>query len=165
MRMRRKGTKDASTFYLPQWDEVPEHVSILAMSCWVSINENELVYTRVNNQSLHFIPLLSVDERWEENWISNEENWRIVANQIPNTIFWIEFNSKAAWIANGISATALTTDRWETNSDWCTFANRFEYLGCRVFLNETEWMLNSEFNLIAAISVRLTLISGWVTSK
>lgn len=49
------------------------------------------------------IPLLRVNEAREENWVSDEENWSIVTNNIPNTIFGVKLNSKSSWISNSIS--------------------------------------------------------------
>lgn len=72
-----------------QRDEIPEHVWILQVRLWIS--------------------LLGVNEAWEENWIPNEENWRVVTNNIPNTIVCVEFNSETSWITRCVGTTALTT--------------------------------------------------------
>ena len=47
-------------------DEVPEHIWVLEVGLWISF--------------------LCVDKAWEENWVTDEENWCVVANQIPDPI-------------------------------------------------------------------------------
>lgn len=66
-----------------QRNEVPEHVGIFQVGLRVS--------------------LLGVDERWEQNRITNEEDRRVVANQIPNAIVGVKLNSESSWITSSIS--------------------------------------------------------------
>jgi hypothetical protein len=49
-----------------------------------------------------------VDKAWEENWITDEEDWSVVANNIPHAIISVELNGKTAWIASCISAATFT---------------------------------------------------------
>jgi hypothetical protein len=58
-----------------QRQEIPEHVSVFQMC--------------------HRVSLLSVDEAREENWITNEEDWSVVADYVPDTIVGVEFYSEA----------------------------------------------------------------------
>ena len=46
-------------------NEIPEHVRILQVSYWITF--------------------LSVNERWEENRVANEEDRSVVADQIPGS--------------------------------------------------------------------------------
>ena len=54
-------------------------------------------------------------------WISNEENGGVVANQIPVSIFSIEFDSKPARITSSVSTTRLST---------CDNKNGLKWVGC-----------------------------------
>ena len=45
------------------------------------------------------IPLLSVDEAWEQYWIPDEEDWGIVPYKIPISILSVKFNCKSSWIS------------------------------------------------------------------
>ena len=62
-----------------QGDEIPEHVRILQMGLWV--------------------PLLSVDEAWKQDWIPDEEYWSVVANKIPITLLSVELYCKSSGIS------------------------------------------------------------------
>lgn len=72
-----------------QWDEIPKHVGVFKVSLRVS--------------------LLSVNERREENWVTEEEDGGVVAHQIPNAFIGVEFNSETSWIASSIGRTAFAT--------------------------------------------------------
>lgn len=56
-----------------------------------------------------WISLLSMNEAWEKNWIANEEDRRVVSNDIPNAVISVELDSITARIACRISGTAFTT--------------------------------------------------------
>lgn len=70
-----------------QRHEVPEHVGVLQVSLWISF--------------------LRVDEAWEEHRVANEEDWRIVADQIPNSVLGVEFGCETTRIAKSVSRSAL----------------------------------------------------------
>jgi hypothetical protein len=70
-------------------DEVPEHIGILQVRLWVS--------------------LLRVDEAWEENGIANEEDWRIVAHNVPDAIIGVELHGKASGIASCVGRATFAT--------------------------------------------------------
>lgn len=57
---------------------------------------------------LFFLPLLSVDEAREENWIANEEDRSVVTHKIPNAFIGVEFQGKSAWIASCVSRATFT---------------------------------------------------------
>ena len=46
-----------------------------------------------------WVPLLSVDEAWKQDWISDEENWSVVSHNIPVSIFSVELDSKSSGIS------------------------------------------------------------------
>lgn len=50
-----------------------------------------------------------------QNGVANEENGRIVADQIPNTLLGVEFDSKTAWITSRIGRTRFTTNSRKSN--------------------------------------------------
>lgn len=70
-----------------QADEVPEHVGILQVSLG--------------------IPLLRVDEAREEDRVANEEDRRVVANQVPDALVGVEFQGEAARIARRVGGAAF----------------------------------------------------------
>lgn len=72
-----------------QGNKIPEHVGVFQVSLWIS--------------------LLSVDEAREENRVADEEDGRVVADDIPNAIVGVELDSEAAGIACCVSRTAFTT--------------------------------------------------------
>lgn len=49
------------------------------------------------------VSFLRVNKAWEQNRITDEENWRVISHQIPNSIVSIEFDSKSTRITGGIS--------------------------------------------------------------
>lgn len=46
-----------------------------------------------------WVALLSMDEAWEKDGVTNEEDGSVVANQIPVALFSIELDSEAARIS------------------------------------------------------------------
>lgn len=73
-----------------QSDEIPKHISIFEMSCWIT--------------------LLGMNEAGEQRWVTDEEDWRVVANQIPNAVLSVELDSKTAWITCSIGRATLATN-------------------------------------------------------
>lgn len=69
--------------FLPQGDEVPEHVGILEMCLRV--------------------PFLSVNEAREQDGISDEEDRGIVPYQVPVPFLSVEFESKSTRITGCVS--------------------------------------------------------------
>lgn len=76
-----------------------------------------------------------MNEAWKQNWIANKENWCIIANQIPNAIIRVEFNSKTAWVAYCIGRATFTANRWKTNSNRRLLTNMAEEFSGWVLLN------------------------------
>ncbi|MND87604.1 hypothetical protein D3C80_796070 [compost metagenome] len=81
-----------------------------------------------------WMTLLGVNEVRELQRITHEENWRVVANQIPIAFFGVELQCKAAHIALGISCTLLTGNSREASQHW-GFGTRLQRLGLGVFRN------------------------------
>lgn len=71
-----------------QGDEVPEHVRVLQVGLGVS--------------------LLRVDERWEEDRVTDEEDRRVVADQVPDSIVSVKLDSETSGISSSISRTTFT---------------------------------------------------------
>ena len=63
---------------LPQGDEVPEGVRVLAVR--------------------HRVPLLRVDEAREEDGVADEEDGRVVAHQVPVALAGVELAGEAAGV-------------------------------------------------------------------
>jgi len=83
------------------WRVLPETesgVCVTDVSCWASF--------------------LGVNEIWEFNWISDEEDWGIVSDDIVVTFFSVEFDSKSSWISNCIWSSSFTSDGRESKEDW-----------------------------------------------
>lgn len=58
--------------------------------------------SRVHDTNLQMrrrISLLRMYETREKEWILDEENWRIITDEIPNTIVGVEFHSKSTRIS------------------------------------------------------------------
>lgn len=55
------------------------------------------------------ISLLGMNEAREQHRIANEENRRVVASHIPDSVFRVEFQCKATGIAKSISRATFTT--------------------------------------------------------
>lgn len=107
--------------------EVPESVGVLAVGLWVS--------------------LLGVDEVWELLWVSDEEDWGVVSNQIPVSFFSVEFDSETSWISLGISRSLLTSDSGESGEDGGSLTNSVEELCLAVFGN-----IRSDFEITVSTS-------------
>lgn len=60
-------------------------------------------------QMSHWVPLLSVDETGEEDGVSDEENWSVVADQIPVAILCVELHGKSTRIPSRISWARFST--------------------------------------------------------
>lgn len=71
-----------------QGDEVPEHVGVFQMGLWVAF--------------------LGVNEAREEDGVADEENRRVVADDVPDALIGVEFDGEAAGIARSVSAAAFT---------------------------------------------------------
>lgn len=71
-----------------QRDEVPEHVGVFQMRLRVAF--------------------LGVDEAREEDRVTNEEDRRVVADDVPDAIISVEFDCKASGITSSVSAAAFT---------------------------------------------------------
>jgi hypothetical protein len=70
-----------------QRNEIPKHIWVFQVSLWVS--------------------LLSVDEAREKNWITNEEDGRVVADKIPHAVIGVELNGITTRIACCVGRTAF----------------------------------------------------------
>lgn len=68
-------------------DEVPEHVRVLQMRLRVA--------------------LLRVDEAGEQDGIADEEDRRVVADQVPNAVIGVELQGEAAGIARSVGGAAF----------------------------------------------------------
>ena len=55
-----------------------------------------------------WVSLLSVDETWKENRVTDKENGSIVANQIPVAFLSVEFDSKSTRISSSIGTSRFT---------------------------------------------------------
>ena len=73
-----------------QGDEIPEHVRILEMSLRVS--------------------LLSVDKAGEQNGVTDEEDGRVIADQVPVAFLSVELDSESPRISNGICRSAFSSN-------------------------------------------------------
>lgn len=92
-----------------QGEEVPEHVRILQMRLRIT--------------------LLRVNEAGEQYGIADEEDRRVVANQIPDTVLRVEFDGETTRIPSGISRSTLTAHRGEANGQRSTLLDLVEHLG------------------------------------
>ena len=66
---------------------------------------------------------MSVNETREEDRITNEEDWRVVANQIPVAFLCIELDGKTTRISDSISRAALTSHSGKADSNWSFLSN------------------------------------------
>ena len=79
---------DLMSCFLPQRDEIPKHVGILQMCGRIS--------------------LLCMNKGWKEYRIPDEEDGRIVTDQIPVSFIRIEFDSESTRISCRIGRSGLT---------------------------------------------------------
>lgn len=68
---------------------IPHGRSILEMSLWVS--------------------LLGMDEQWELGWVSDEEDWSVVADEILISLLSVDLDGKSSWISGGIGRSGLSS--------------------------------------------------------
>lgn len=78
-------------------EEVPDHVRVLQIGLRVSF--------------------LCVNERGEQNGISQEEDGRVVAHQIPVALFGVHFDCEPPWIAGSVRRARLSAHGGETDSN------------------------------------------------
>lgn len=48
------------------------------------------------------VSFLGVNETREQYWVTNEENWSVIANQIPDAIVCVEFDCETARVTGKI---------------------------------------------------------------
>lgn len=92
-----------------QWKEIPEHVGIFQMRLWV--------------------PLLCVDETREQYGIPDEEDRGVVAYQIPDTIFSVEFHGETSRIPDRVSRSRFTSNSGESDGNRGLLADGREDFG------------------------------------
>ena len=63
--------------------------------------------------------LCGVNQIRELNGVPNEENWSIVAHDIPIALLRIEFDGKPSNVTHGIIDTSRPEDRGKSKEDWC----------------------------------------------
>ena len=68
--------------FRPQSDEIPKHIGIFQVGCW--------------------IPFLSVNKTGEKYGIPDEKNGSVVTDQIPVSLFSVEFEGEATRVTGGI---------------------------------------------------------------
>lgn len=64
----------------------------------------------------HRIPLLCVNEAWEEKGVTDEEDGGVVAHQVPVTFFGVKLHSKTTWVTCSISRTGFPTYSAESDT-------------------------------------------------
>lgn len=74
-----------------------------------------------------------MDKIRELDGISDEEDWSVVSDHIPVTLFGIEFDSITSWISGGISRSFFTSDSRESKEDWSGFSDLAEEFSFGVF--------------------------------
>lgn len=57
-----------------------------------------------------WIPFLRVNEAGKEDGIPDEEDWSIIPNQVPVSIFRVKFDSKSPWVACSVCTSTLSTN-------------------------------------------------------
>ena len=92
--------------------EVPGHVWILKSRDWAS--------------------LLGMDEFWELDGISDEEDWSVVSNHVVVSFFSVELDSKSSWISLSISTTSFSTDSRESEENWSLLSDGVEERGLSI---------------------------------
>ena len=73
-----------------------------------------------------WVPLLTMKDVWELDWVIDEEDWSIVAYHIVVALLCVELNGEATWISHSISSTSLTSDSGESKEKWGLLANLFQ---------------------------------------
>lgn len=96
-------------------DEIPEHVVIFQMR--------------------HRVSLLSVDEACEQQGVADEENRRVVAHQVPDSLISVELDGEPTGVPHGVGRTTFTTDRRESYSNTRTFPDPIENTCLRILGN------------------------------
>jgi len=69
------------------------------------------------------IPLLGMNEAGEEDWVTDEENGRIVADQIPIALLRVIFHGKSPWVANSVGTARFAGHSGKSPKTWSPFAN------------------------------------------
>jgi len=80
-----------------------------------------------------WVPLLTVKEIWELDWIIDEEDWGVVSNHIIVAFLGVELDGKATWISNSVSCTSLTGNGGESKEEWSLLANLIQEGGLGEF--------------------------------
>jgi hypothetical protein len=70
-----------------------------------------------------WVALLGVDEVWELNGVSNEEDWRVVTDHVVVSFLGIELDCESSRVSVAIVGTTFTGDRREANEDWSLLTN------------------------------------------
>ena len=75
------------------------------------------------------ISLLGMNEAGKEDWVADEENGRIVADQIPISLLRVIFHGKSPWIANSVGTARFAGHGGETEKARSFLANFRKYFG------------------------------------
>ena len=89
--------------FRPQCNEIPEHVWIFQVS--------------------RRVPLLGVDKTWKQNWVTEEENGRVVSNQIPVAFLCVMFDSESPGITSRVGRSGFATHCTKSDSEWSLLAD------------------------------------------
>jgi hypothetical protein len=79
------------------------------------------------------VSFLGVDEIWELDGISDEEDWGVVSNHVPVSFFGVKLDCVTSGVSGGIGRSLLTSDSGETEEDWGGFSDFTEKFGLGVF--------------------------------
>lgn len=74
-----------------------------------------------------------MDEIWELDGISDEEDWGVVSNHVPVSFLGVELDGVTSGVSGGISRSLLTSDSGETEENWGCFTDLTEEFGFGVF--------------------------------
>lgn len=60
-----------------------------------------------------WVPLLRMDEAWKQNWVTDEEDWGVVAHQVPIAFFSVKLDRKPTRVSSRVCRARLPANSAE----------------------------------------------------
>ena len=81
------------------------------------------------------VSLLGMDEIWELDWISDEEDWSVVADHIVVSLLGVELDGESSGISLAVVSTTLASNGGEAEEAWSSLTNSIKEVCSRKPMN------------------------------
>ena len=82
-----------------------------------------------------WVSFLGMEEVRELDWISDEEDWSVVADHIVVSLLGVELDGKSSWISLAVVSTTLASNGGEAEEAWSSLTNSIKEVCSRKPMN------------------------------